>query len=262
MSHVSSHPEPLRNGDATTTPDPRNHREWDRARDRARDSSRSPLRAHKPPSSSSHDDNKDVKVKEEDKSASPPERTRPEPQITPQQPPPPPDMSMDYLSRFPMVPQMPFWNHPAADPRYRSSLELQLDRDQLMAKYASLSAAMPPLERSFREAELARHLSSEAAAREIERQLQADRDRQLFERSGGKIPPPPLRPSDYPGVFPHLPAFMGGGGGYQQKSGGSPSNGVPPPLIPCQSPTPPLKDGGGRELYAAASKEGVESQSR
>lgn len=168
------------------------------------------------------------------------------------------------LGAMSQVPPPPFWNPlpppppqstSSASERYRS-LELQhareLDREQLMQKYASLSSVMPLLPERYREAELARHLSnSEAAAREVERQLQADRDRQVYERT--KLPPPPLRPNDPPYVpAPGLPAT---GGLFSSMSNpflnslcttnypprtkpGSPGgigNGIPPPLIPCVS---------------------------
>lgn len=164
----------------------------------------------------------------------------------------------------PQVPPPHFWNplpppHPqtavSVSERYRG-LELQhareLEREQLMQKYGSLSSVMPLIPERYREAELARHLSaSEATAREIERQLQADRDRQAYERT--KLPPPPLRPNDPPYVSgPGLPPT---GGLFSTISNpflnslcptsypprtkpGSPGvigNGIPPPLIPCVS---------------------------
>lgn len=144
---------------------------------------------------------------------------------------------------------------------YRN-LELQqmreLDREQLMQKYASLSSVMPLPPDRYRDIELARHLavSSEAAARDIERQLQMDRDRQAYDR--GKLPPPPLRPNDPPYVpppglpstavsgalfsslsNPFLNSLCGAGIPPRNKtnSPGNVGNGIPPPLIPCTGPT-------------------------
>lgn len=168
------------------------------------------------------------------------------------------------LGSISQVPPPHFWNplppppphsSASASERYRS-LELQhareLDREQLMQKYASLSSVMPLIPERYREAELARHLSSsEAAAREVERQLQADRDRQVYERT--KLPPPPLRPNDPPYV--PAPGLPPSGGLFSSISNpflnslcatsypprtkpGSPGgigNGIPPPLIPCVS---------------------------
>ncbi|XP_035221074.1 zinc finger CCCH domain-containing protein 13-like [Stegodyphus dumicola] len=168
------------------------------------------------------------------------------------------------LGAISQVPPPHFWNPlpppppqsaASASERYRS-LELQhareLDREQLMQKYASLSSVMPLLPERYREAELARHLSSsEAAAREVERQLQADRDRQVYERT--KLPPPPLRPNDPPYVPP--PGLPPSGGLFSSLSNpflnslcgtnypprtkpsspGGIGNGIPPPLIPCVS---------------------------
>lgn len=166
------------------------------------------------------------------------------------------------LGAISQVPPPHFWNplpppppqsSASAAERYRS-LELQhareLDREQLMQKYASLSSVMPLTPERYREAELARHLSSsEAAAREVERQLQADRDRQVYERT--KLPPPPLRPNDPPYVpAPGLPPtgglfssisnpFLNSLSNYPPRTKpGSPGgigNGIPPPLIPCVS---------------------------
>ncbi|XP_054707528.1 autism susceptibility gene 2 protein-like [Uloborus diversus] len=167
------------------------------------------------------------------------------------------------LGAMSQVPPPHFWNPlpppppqsaTSASERYRS-LELQhardLDREQLMQKYASLSSVMPLMPERYREVELARQLSSsEATAREIERQLQADRDRQAYERT--KLPPP-LRPNDSPFVPPAGLPPAGGlfsslsnpflnnlcGTNYPPRTKpGSPGgigNGIPPPLIPCVS---------------------------
>ncbi|XP_071033274.1 uncharacterized protein [Parasteatoda tepidariorum] len=166
------------------------------------------------------------------------------------------------LAAMSQVPPPHFWNplpppQSSAAERYRS-LELQqardMDREQLMQKYASISSVMPLIPERYREAELARHLSSsEAAAREVERQLQADRDRQVYERT--KLPPPPLRPNDPPYVGGPPPGPLPPGGMFPSLGNpflnslcvsnypprtkpGSPAsigNGIPPPLIPCVS---------------------------
>ncbi|GFX45883.1 uncharacterized protein TNCV_3607441 [Trichonephila clavipes] len=279
MVHVvNANSEIVRNGEVTE----RNRdKEWERSRER-RETSRSPIRTHKSDGgfegtssnntgssgSSSHIKSSDIKVKEEKKedelqhsrdiSAADRERTKP---IDP-------DPVSEYMSRgmLPMglhgtmshVPPSHFWNPlppGAAAERYRQNLELhharEMDREQLMQKYASLSSVMPLLPERYSQAEqLARHLAS--SDREVERQLQADRDRQVYDRT--KLPPP-LRPNDPPYVpppglpqttalFPSLPnPFLNSlcTPGYPPRTkpsspGGGINNGVPPPLIPCASP--------------------------
>ncbi|GFY46481.1 autism susceptibility gene 2 protein [Trichonephila inaurata madagascariensis] len=280
MVHVANtNSEIVRNGEVNE----RNRdKEWERSRER-RETSRSPIRTHKSDGgfegtssnntgssgSSSHIKSSDIKVKEEKKedelqhsrdiSAADRERTKP---IDP-------DPVSEYMSRgmLPMglpgtmshVPPSHFWNPlppGAAAERYRQNLELhharEMDREQLMQKYASLSSVMPLLPERYSQAEqLARHLAS--SDREVERQLQADRDRQVYDRT--KLPPPPLRPNDPPYVpppglpqttalFPSLPSpFLNSlcTPGYPPRTkpsspGGGINNGVPPPLIPCASP--------------------------
>ncbi|XP_055935306.1 uncharacterized protein LOC129965454 isoform X3 [Argiope bruennichi] len=277
LSHVSnSNPDIIRNGESSDRRD--RDKDWERARER-RETSRSPIRTHKSEggfegtsSSSSHSKSSDVKVKEEkkedeqqhnrDSSVSERERERTKSIDTT-------DPVSDYMSRGMIPPGLPvsmshvppshFWNPlPAgAAERYRQNLELhharEMDREQLMQKYASLSSVMPLLPERYAQADqLSRHLAS--SDREVERQLQADRDRQAYDRT--KLPPPPLRPNDPPyvpppglppttGLFPTLPnPFLNSlcAPNYPPRTKpsspgvGGIGNGIPPPLIPCASP--------------------------
>ncbi|GIX79738.1 hypothetical protein CEXT_445701 [Caerostris extrusa] len=273
ISHVSNNnPEIVRNGETSDRRD--REKEWERSRER-REASRSPIRTHKsegtfegPTNSSSHTKSSDIKVKEEKKEEDQPhsnrdaerERTK---SIDSNDP-----LVNEYLARGinPMslhgamshLPPSHFWNPlpPGTAERYRQNLELhharELDREQLMQKYASLSSVMPLLPDRYGQAEqLARHLAS--SDREVERQLQADRDRQVYDRT--KLAPPPLRPNDPPyvsppglpqasGLFPTLPnPFLNSlcTPSYPPRTkpsspAGGIGNGIPPPLIPCASP--------------------------
>ncbi|CAL1293690.1 unnamed protein product [Larinioides sclopetarius] len=324
LSHVpNSNPDIIRNGESSDRRD--RDKDWERARER-RETSRSPIRTHKSEggfegtgNSSSHSKSSDVKVKEEkkedeqqhnrDSSVSERERERERTKSVDST-----DPISDYMSRgmippglagsMSHVPPSHFWNPlPAgAVDRYRQNLELhharEMDREQLMQKYASLSSVMPLLPERYGQAEqLSRHLAS--SDREVERQLQADRDRQVYDRT--KLPPPPLRPNDPPyvpppglpptsGLFPTLPnPFLNSlcAPSYPPRTkpsspgAGGIGNGIPPPLIPCASPvtastTPSplhLKMGttsnssveNSREHYASKERHSVgevESQSR